>query len=279
MSININEVVVYTERTPDKVSFSNFQAIKSYLEQNLSTYNNTAYSIDNVTQAREDLAVLKAVKKRLIDTKKGLEKDFHMPIEQIINQLDELVSMVKEPYDKIDRMLKCNAKKIKENEIWEYASKRMESLGEYKNSILASPAFFNPKWLNITYKERDWKNDIDKMVEQAKIEIPLVKALGGENINAILAFYFDKLSFAGVEDFINNLKKYTQEENPIDQVQVVENSEISAILSQDSFTTNVNEIVNHNITISIVGSINDIKKYIDSARNYNLAVAIVSGNL
>lgn len=201
-TIDVNAIVVRADQTPGQVAFHNFDELKEYMEKGLSVYKTTIYTTDNLDQAENDLKELKAIKKKLADKKKELETAYSMPIEEVKKQLDELLAMVKEPMDIIDNMIKENAKLSKEKEIMSYARGQAASLGEYADKIVESGAFFNPKWLNATYKEKEWKADIDKKVQDAADAFEIIKSVGGKNKGALLGFYFDKLSLDGAEQFL-----------------------------------------------------------------------------
>lgn len=201
-TINVNNIVVLADQTPGQVSFHNFEELKDYMEKGLSVYKTTVYTPDNLEQAENDLKDLKAIKKKLADKKKELETAYSMPIEEVKKQLDELLDMVKEPMDIIDKMIKENTKLAKQKEIMAYARAQASSLGEYADKVVESNAFFNDKWLNVTYKAKDWKADIDRKVQDAADAFETIKAVGGKNRGALLGFYFDKLSLDGAEQFM-----------------------------------------------------------------------------
>ena len=201
-TMDVNEIVVLADQTPGQVSFHNFNELKKYMEKGLSVYKTTVYTPDNLEQAEKDLKDLKAIKKKIADKKKELEKAYSMPIEEVKKQLDELLGMVKEPLDIIDKMIKENTKLAKQKEIMEYAKSQASSLGEYADKVLDSNAFFNDRWLNITCKTKEWKADIDKKVRDAADAFETIKTVGGKNTGALLGFYFDKLSLDGAEQFM-----------------------------------------------------------------------------
>lgn len=201
--MNENEIIVLAKQTPGFVTFDNFDELKNFLKSGLEVYNSTEYSIDNIDQAEEDLKVLKNIKKKLYDKKKELEKAYSLPIEVVSQQLDELINMVKEPMDIIDKMIKENNKKVKQIEVLEYAKKKASSLREYADSVINSAAFFNERWLNATYKTKEWQADIDKIVSDAEIAIQTIKNMGSNKSGALLGFYFDKLSLEGAEQFLD----------------------------------------------------------------------------
>lgn len=205
--IDANEVVIKADQSPGSASFYNYDELKKYIQEGLVPYNNTHYSIDNVEKAVADLAVLKAVRKKLTDKRKELESAYTLPIKDVLAQLDSLIDMVKEPYSVIDKMLKNNAKSIKEREIRRYAYNKAVVLDEYAVSVVESPAFFNQRWKNVSYSEKNWKKDVDAIIAQAVKDIAEIKKYGGNKQGVILAYYLHHLSFDGVKEFIRNMTK------------------------------------------------------------------------
>ena len=209
MSLEANAIEVIADQTPGLVRFYNFDELKLYLSRGLSVYKTTEYSPENLPQAQKDLKELNATKKKLTDKRKELEAAYTLPIEEVKKQLDELIEMVKEPLTVIDQMIKDTEKKAKEQEILSYAAQRAASLGEYAEKVTGSAAFFNSKWLNVSYKTKDWHADIDKIVENASDAIESIQKTGGKDTAALLGFYFDKLSLDGADRFRETLATET----------------------------------------------------------------------
>ena len=201
-AMDVKEIVVRAEQTPGQVSFYNFEELKEYISYGLAVYNNTVYTPENLNQAERDLKVLRAVKKKLYDKKKELEEAYSLPIETVKAQIDELINMVKEPMNIIDNIVKENRKLAKKNEIMEYARRKSDILGEYADGVLESQYFFNNRWLNASYKEKDWKSDIDEIVQKSVDTFEEIEQNGGDNKSTLRAFYLEKLSMDGADRFI-----------------------------------------------------------------------------
>ena len=205
MKVSKNELVLITEGIPGSLTFQNYEMVKEYLRIGLADYNGVVYSADNMEEARQDLETLKGVKKKLDDKKKELQKQYNKPYLDVEKQIDELIKMVKVPLDIVDKFIKDTEKAAKRQEILDYAAESAKSLGEFSEKVLASQAFFNERWLNKTYKEKDWHSDIDSIVRRAADDIRTIHSDGGKNTGAMLGFYFDKLSMEGMQDFLKNL--------------------------------------------------------------------------
>lgn len=273
--INVNEVVIQADQTPGTAYFENFNELKSYLQNGLEVYNLTEYSIDNIEQARNDFVVLKALRKKLTDKRKALQTEYTMPIEKVLEQIDELIEMVKGPYTAIDRMLKLNAKEIKRIDILSYARKQALSLGEYADKVINSPAFFNPRWCNASYREGQWTQDVNKILLDAKQTIKDILENGGENKNIVLGFYFDKLSLDGVEEFLNTVGETTKPQSMevvyidttsgeiIDSVDVTSKVENKPVKSENMIITK---------EVALTGKEEMINKYLATAKTFGIKV-------
>lgn len=204
--LNPNNIVIAARQVPGEVAFDNFQEIKDYLKKGLDVYNRTEYSVENIEQAREALQVLKTIKKQLTEKRNELRDAYTMPIEKVVEQLDELIEMVKKPYSIIDRMIKANKKEIKHHDIMAYAESKAVVLGKYAENVINSPAFYNPKWKNISYRDKTWKKDIDLIVSNAEEAIKGILSTGKENTGPMLGFYFERLSLDGMDEFLKTIE-------------------------------------------------------------------------
>ena len=205
--MSLNEITVNAEQTPGQVYFYNYEELKKYISDGLSRYNNTAYTKDNIAQAERDLKALRKVKRKLTEKKKELETAYSLPIDNVKKQLDELINMVKEPLDIIDSMIKEAKRDEKKTQIMEYAREKSVVLGEYSEAVLSSKSFFNDRWLNVTYSENKWKNDIDVIIKKSSDALDEIEKTGGENKAALRAFFLDKLSLEGADKFVRIISK------------------------------------------------------------------------
>ena len=200
--IDLNAIIVRADQTPGKASFQNFEELKEYLEKGLSVYQTTEYSADNLDQAEKDLKELRALKKKLSEKKKELEQAYCLPISEVSRQLDELIEMVKAPIDILNKQIKESKLRVKKIEIMNYAKQKSRILGEYADKVVNSPAFYNSKWEYDKWKPKDWKADVDRIIQNAEENIETIRATGGKAKSALLGFYFDKLSLEGADQFV-----------------------------------------------------------------------------
>ena len=121
MSLDERNLLIIADGVPGKVSFDNFAEVKRFLEAGLSDYSGIIYTEADMSSAEADRKTLKAVKKKLEDKKKELKAAYSKPYVEVEAQLDELIGMVKEPLDIVERFIKDTEKTIKHQEIKAYA--------------------------------------------------------------------------------------------------------------------------------------------------------------
>ncbi|MBQ2987641.1 MAG: DUF1351 domain-containing protein [Clostridia bacterium] len=206
------ELVVQTEHEPGIVLFHNYEALREALAKGVKYYQGFTYSVENIEIAKTHRDELKKVKKLLEDKKKEIEAAYTAPYIDVEAKLKELIEMVKAPFTVADDFIKSAEKEIKRQEILAFAKKKAEVLGEYADKIVESPAFFNPKWLNATYREKQWKADIEATVGQASSDIRSIQSAAGKNAPALMAHYYETLSLARAEQFMASLNESKQEE-------------------------------------------------------------------
>ncbi|MBQ2377298.1 MAG: DUF1351 domain-containing protein [Clostridia bacterium] len=204
--LNTKSLVILANQEPGIVEFHNYSELKAMLEKGLEYYNGFEYSIENIDVAIENRDELKKVKKLLEEKKKEIEAAYTAPYIDVEQKLAELIDMVKIPFKIADDFIKTAEKEVKRREIMTYAKNGASKLGESGDKILESPAFFNPKWLNATYRAKQWQDDIDTTLARAADDIPRIKAVAGDNAPALMAHYYETLSMDRAKQFIDSMQ-------------------------------------------------------------------------
>ncbi len=206
-----NNLSITTVCSPGIVTFSNFAEVKEKLKTGLKQYGAVPYSIERMDIAIADRDELKNIKKLLTDKKKEIEKAYNAPFEDVQKKLDELIELVKVPFKIADDFIKENDKLVKKREIMNYAKNKAVSLGDYAEKVLNSPAFFNERWLNATYRDKQWQRDVDEIISSAADNIQSIRVTAGSNTSALLAHYYQTLSMDGVKNFIRDIDEASAE--------------------------------------------------------------------
>lgn len=211
--VNENQIVILADQQPGQVAFHNYNEIRGLLAEGLAQYTKIIYTPEQLSEAKQDRDQLKAIKKKLTDKEKEIEKAYSLPYIDVKKRLDELIDMVKEPLNIVDKFIKEQEVLSKRKEIQAYAERKASQLGEYAPKVLTSPAFNNPKWDNITFKAKQWQDEIDKKVAQAAADINTIQDSGSRHSGALLARYFETLSLEGSKEFLESIdSEYADEQ-------------------------------------------------------------------
>lgn len=202
----MSDLVVLAEQQPGIVSFSNYSEVKMILEEGLKPYKNMTYSIEDMSFAKDAKDRLNSVKKKLDAKKKELKEAYEKPYIDVEAQLDELISMVKEPLKVVDDFIKSAEKEAKKLAIYEYAQKQASVLGSHASKVLESPSFFNAKWLNATCRDKEWHDAIDTIIRQSSDDINTIQSVGGDHKSVLLARYYETLSLEGSKEFLESIR-------------------------------------------------------------------------
>ncbi len=201
------------------VTFSNFDILKNNLLENLKEYDLAFTNKADLEEAKLARDELKKVKKIIKEKKDELKKGYMLPYEKVEECLDTLMDMVKVPFGKIDDFIKAEELKQKEDNLKNFYSAKSEVLGEYAEKIINSPVFYNKKWNNISYKEKQCQEEITEKIKQAGIDINTIQTIGGKNTQVLLARYFETLS---IDETIKFSKSLETESNFTEHIDVVE---------------------------------------------------------
>jgi hypothetical protein len=92
----------------------------------------------------------------------------------------------------------------------DFAVQKAEVLGEHAEKILESPSFFNARWLNATYRTKQWQGDIESIVSQANDDILSIQSTAGKNAPALMAHYYETLSLERARQFMDSIKQASE---------------------------------------------------------------------
>ena len=204
-------LVVQTKQTPGTVIFENYEQLKAEISNGASYYKNFEYSLDNFDIAQKHHRELKFVKSILEKTKREIVNAYNQPLNIVIDRIDNLIDIVKEPFKKVDNFIKFNEKEAKRQDIYFYARNIATpyNLQNHIDSILNSPAFFNEKWLLKSCNTYSWKNAVKSLIQTAANDIKNILSFDDDKKTNALAYYYQTLSFERVEQFLSSVKLAT----------------------------------------------------------------------
>lgn len=190
------ELVIKTnlEKIPKAIEF-NFDQIKAAAAEALSKYQGRVVTEDGIKDAKKDKAALNAFKSALDDERKRIKKLCLSPYEAFEKQIKELVGMMDTPLLAIDSQIKAFDEQKK-------ADKQAEILAFYQSKIgvldtlLPFEKFFNPRWLNVSYKMADIEKELSDAIFKADNDIRIINKMGLECSQQMLDVYIRTLDMS-----------------------------------------------------------------------------------
>lgn len=187
-------------------SITNFQEVKSSLEEELKGFKDKIYT--DPEEAASDRIVLEGYKTGL----QAVLNELKGPYAEVEKQLDGLLKMVQEPISVINKYEKKLKEEESKRELMAIAEECGDVLGEYKYFVINSPSFIESDWTKSkfnTYNKR--KAAIEEKIQKARSDINTISKIGGENRSALLANYYETLTLDNVDRFISALSADTTE--------------------------------------------------------------------
>jgi hypothetical protein len=183
------ELVIYSPAQEDflqAIEF-NYEEIKQELAIRLEKYQDLVYTEETLKEARADRAALNKFKNAIETRRKEIKKACLKPYEDFEVKIKDIVSMIDEPIEAIDKQVKAYEEIRKEEKldgIKQFYADKVADLAE----LVPFDKIFNPRWLNVTYKETDIhkeitdlftkvEDDLKAITElQSKYELQIIKA-------------------------------------------------------------------------------------------------------
>lgn len=175
--------LIINRQDPGAIS-CNYEELKTALVERVEYYKTLVYTDDQIKAAKEDRANLNRLKTQLKDRLKEVEREFLAPFETFRSQINELVKIIDDPVQIIDRQ-------IKEVEEAQKTQKRADILAYYDSVKDTAPEWLslerieNPRWLNKTFSMKDVKEEISGKLDEISRQI--------ETLNSLPEFGFEAL--------------------------------------------------------------------------------------
>ncbi len=158
-----------------KIEF-NFEELKTELEIRLEKYKNLTYTKETLEEAKGDRAGLNKLKEAIESRRKEIKKLFLKPYDNFEAEVKELISLINEPIKQIDTQLQVfedNRTTAKNADIIDFYNSVIGDLAP----LLPLDKFFNPKWLNATYKIANIKKEIIEIIDKIKADLAIIADL------------------------------------------------------------------------------------------------------
>lgn len=175
------ELVIYSPKDDEFLTNINFNydELKQELAVRLEKYCNLVYSEDGIKEARADRATLNKFKNAIEERRKEIKKQCMAPYEEFEKKIKDIVAMIDEPILAIDGQIKEYdriKKEEKQDAIKQFYTDKVADLKD----LVPFDKVFNPRWLNVTYKETDIQKEITDLFIKVEDDMKVITELQSE---------------------------------------------------------------------------------------------------
>lgn len=168
------ELILHNEQVTIPQAIENIQYLKSELTTQLEYYNSLVVTEDRIKDAKADKAALNKLKTAIDNQRKEVKKQTMALYEPLETECKELLSMIDQPIDAIDRQLKA-FEEIKKQE-------KYNTLVEFFGKVncldfVKLDDVLNPKWGNATVKLDTLKSELAEIVQKLSDDYAEIKKL------------------------------------------------------------------------------------------------------
>ena len=197
----MHEIVPVIKKENDVFVLENYDLLKTWLSEGCSEYLHKEYK--DIDEALKDKEVLDGIKKSLKDVQKQIKE----PYDDVEKKLDDLIKILQEPLTRITKLKQELEYKQKAEKIMDYARIFVPDLGAYAEKILSSGSFLEHQWLTAKFSEKKWRDAVGDKISSIIKDLNTINNVGGKDVNALLARYYETLSLDNTEEYLKNLNE------------------------------------------------------------------------
>ena len=199
---------------------TNFEEIKEKLEAEMSTYKTMRVTVDNKKEAKEDIADLRKLKKKLNERKKEVKEEYMKPYLEVEDGVKQLISIIDGAINFLDgQVAELEEQRVLERKT-EITKVYDELVEEELLDYMPLERIWNDKWTNATTTMKSIREDINGFVTKVRTDIATIKAMQSDKTERALYYYMETNDLASSIQMItryeqekgNILKKKEQEE-------------------------------------------------------------------
>jgi hypothetical protein len=175
----------------------NFEELKKSLSEHLTKYQNIIYTDDSIADAKADRAELNKLATTIENQRKIIKQKCLEPYEVFEAKTKELVLLIEEPKNEIDRQVKNYEEELKKQKLASI-EKYWEEKAESISALIRLEMVFDPKWMNASTTKKQYETQIDDIIQKAESEIESIKNLKSGFEHDLLNLYSKTMNLASV---------------------------------------------------------------------------------
>lgn len=187
-----------------------FEGAKKRILERLDEYKGAVFTEDSKNIAKAERASLRKEKADFSDRIKDVKNTYMAPYNEFEKQAKELLALYDEPINLIDEQVKAfeEQQKAKKRELVEsiYAEVPEEVM-----VYIPLDKIYNPKWENITTKEKDIRKELQDLSSSVVQAINTIEMMNSEVEEKALQMYRQNLSLPDAITYINNYERQKAE--------------------------------------------------------------------
>lgn len=146
---------------------TNLNELEAYVNESLTKYKGLVYTDDQIKDAKVDRRNLNNLGKAINDWRIRQEREFNEPFAKVKEQCNRVVGRIKETSGEIDSQVKAY-EQIQKDQKKEWITVYWD---EIKIHDIPIDMVFDPKWLNVTCSEKEWKTALDRRKERISMDL------------------------------------------------------------------------------------------------------------
>lgn len=185
---------------------ANYEPLKAWALETAEKYKSVVVTDESIRSAKQDIADLRNLAKKISDYRIALKKEHEKKIEKTINQCIELTQILTDAASSMDvqvKELEDGVKRQKKQEIEDYFS----SIAGDTAIVLPFEKVFDQKWLNKTAKMDDIKSSIDMTLNAVKKNLDILHGMQSQYETEMIEAYLDSLDMGVALETKNRLEE------------------------------------------------------------------------
>ena len=158
----MEELKLQITQTPGIIE-CNFEELKKELADHLEIYENMPVSLENKTERKKDLAMLRKVKKAVSDRRSEVKRQWLEPYNVFDTQVRELLGLIDRPVAVIDDQIKELESRERMKKLEEIKTLFGDMAAEYTD-WLTLEMIFDEKWLNAITSMKKVKEELTSKI-------------------------------------------------------------------------------------------------------------------
>ena len=189
----MKEITINVHQTVATIA-TNFEEVKEELASITKAYEGLIYSDDTMSSAKSDVATLRKIKKAIEDKRKEVKKENAIPYEEFEKGCKELVKMIDDVINPIDKQIKDyqEEKKLKKKQeivlLW-------DEINQEKWLLLAD--VWKDSWLNASVNLKTIREEMQEFISNKLLDIKTIMSTESEYAKQGVAYYKEHGDMAG----------------------------------------------------------------------------------